>query len=79
MHIVQLERTLLKGGGGAIVPNHQMPGDDWGQWPPPPPFKSVRFPGFAWNAIFLKSSWYGEIKSDVYMIFRGIQRCLDDI
>ena len=60
--------------GDAFGP--EMIGDNG---PPPPPFKSVRFPGFAWNAIFLKSSWYGEIKSDVYMIFRGIQRCLDDI
>ena len=36
----------------------------------PPLFKSVRFPGYAWNAIFSKSTWYGDLKSDVYTIYR---------
>ena len=49
-------------------------GDIWtiysGYMPPPPLFKSVRFPGYAWNAIFSKNTWYGDLKSNVYTIYR---------
>ena len=37
---------------------------------PPPLFKSVRSDEYAWNAIFSKSTWYGDLKSDVYTIYR---------
>ena len=37
---------------------------------PPPLFKSVRSDEYAWNAIFSKSTWYGDLKSDVYTIYK---------
>ena len=40
---------------------------------PSPLFKSVRFPRYAWNAIFLKNTRYGDVKSDVYTTYR---RCI---
>ena len=46
-------------------------GANWQQWYTPPPlFKSVRSDEYAWNAIFSKSTWYGDLKSDVYTIYR---------
>ena len=37
---------------------------------PPPLFKSVRSDEYAWNAIFSKNTWYGDLKNDVYTIYR---------
>ena len=46
---------------------------------PPPLFKSVRFPRYAWNAIFLKSTLYEDVKSDVYTMFPSENKNLDNL